>query len=62
MSDAIARTIEVLPDGKQVEQTWNGRLSQDVEQVVAIPKEAIDDASKILVKVYPAFLARLSKG
>ena len=27
-SDAIARTIEVLPDGKQIELTWNGAFER----------------------------------
>ena len=62
MSDAIARMIEVLPDGKQFEDAWNGRLSQDVEQVVNIPKDAIDNASKILVKVYPGIFSQIVEG
>lgn len=68
MSDAIARTIEVLPDGKQFEMTWNGRLSESqtspfaVDQVVMIPKEAIDDASKIIVKVYPGIFSQIVEG
>jgi uncharacterized protein YfaS (alpha-2-macroglobulin family) len=78
MSDAIARTIEVLPDGKQMEQTWNGRLNPSltppergngsqtspfaVDQIVTIPKEAIDDASKILVKVYPGIFSQIVEG
>ena len=62
MSDAIARTIEVLPDGKRIEQTWNGRLENDVEQTVTIPQEAIADASKILVKVYPGIFSQIVEG
>ncbi len=63
MSDAIARTIEVLPDGKMFEESWNGRLTeQGVEQIVSIPKEAIDGASKIIVKVYPGILSQIVEG
>ncbi|MCP4399388.1 MAG: hypothetical protein GY801_19075 [bacterium] len=62
MSDAIARTIEVLPDGKEIEVSWNGRLSEDVEQMIDIPLEAIDDASKILVKVYPGIFSQIVEG
>ncbi|GAK60197.1 alpha-2-macroglobulin [Candidatus Vecturithrix granuli] len=62
MSDAIARTIEVLPDGERIELTWNGRLSADVEQVVTIPKEAIEHASKIIVKVYPGIFSQIVEG
>ncbi|MBD3324007.1 hypothetical protein GF339_05445, partial [candidate division KSB3 bacterium] len=62
MSDAIARTIEVLPDGKQIEKTWNGRLERDVEQTVSIPQEAIENASKIIVKVYPGIFSQIVEG
>ena len=78
MSDAIARSIEVLPDGKQVEQTWNGRLNPPltppergngsqtapfaVDQMIAIPKEALADASKIFVKIYPGILSQIVEG
>ncbi len=62
MSDAIARTIEVLPDGKQFEMIWNGRLDGDVEQLVTLPNEAIDDASKIIVKVYPGIFSQIVEG
>jgi len=61
-SDAIARRIEVLPDGKQIELTWNGRLDGDIEQVVTIPREAIEDAGKILVKIYPGIFSQIVEG
>lgn len=62
MSDAIARQIEVLPDGERMELTWNGRLSGDVEQTVTIPQEALDQASKIIVKVYPGIFSQIVEG
>ncbi|PIE33747.1 hypothetical protein CSA56_10500 [candidate division KSB3 bacterium] len=61
-SDAIARRIEVLPDGKQVELTWNGRLNADMEQIVTIPQNAIAAASKILVKIYPGIFSQIVEG
>ena len=62
MSDAIARTIEVVPDGEMQEASWSGRLSGDVTQTVTIPTEALDDASKIIVKVYPGILSQIVEG
>ena len=62
MSDAIARSIEVLPDGEEIEVSLNGRLSEDVEQMIEIPVEAIDNASKILVKVYPGIFSQIVEG
>lgn len=62
MSDAIARAIEVLPDGERIELTWNGRLSEDIDQMVTIPTEAIENASKIIVKVYPGIFSQIVEG
>ncbi len=61
-SDAIAREIEVMPDGAEVLVTHSGRLSGTVEQTIAIPAEAIDDASKILVKIYPGLFSQVVEG
>ena len=62
LSDAIKREIEVLPDGKEIRDTWNDRLEKDVERTVTIPKEAIAGASTILVKVYPGFFSQAVEG
>ena len=62
MSDALARQIEVVPDGEKIELTWNGRLNQDIAQTVTIPQAAIDGASKILVKIYPGILSQIVEG
>ena len=62
MSDAIARQIEVVPDGEKIETVWNGRLDKDIAQVVTIPQEALDNASKIFVKVYPGIMSQIIEG
>jgi uncharacterized protein YfaS (alpha-2-macroglobulin family) len=62
LSDAIKRQIEVLPDGEERRDTWNDRLDGTVKQVVTIPKEAIADASTILVKVYPGLFSQAVEG
>lgn len=62
MNDAIRREIEVQPDGKRFEAAINDRLERDVTQVVNIPAEAIDNASNILVKVYPGYLSQVVEG
>ncbi|PID58234.1 hypothetical protein CSB45_03975 [candidate division KSB3 bacterium] len=62
MSDAIARTIEVLPDGEKIEVSVNGRLAEDVEHTIDIPADAIKGASKILVKVYPGIFSQIVEG
>ena len=62
MSDAISREIRIEPDGKKVEQTINARLTEDVSHTVTIPTGAIDDASKILVKIYPGIFSQAVEG
>lgn len=62
MNDAIARQIEVVPDGEKIEMVWNGRLDKDIAQVVTIPQDALDNASKIFVKVYPGIMSQIVEG
>jgi len=62
LSDAIRRKIEVLPDGEERRDTWNDRLDDTVLKKVMIPEQAIDDASTILVKIYPGLLSQAVEG
>ena len=39
MSDAIKRSIEVVPDGKKIEQVVTDRLTGKVKQTITIPDE-----------------------
>ncbi len=61
-SDAISRSIEVEPDGKETLFNATGRLEKEVVANVNIPAEAIDDASKIFVKVYPGVFSQVVEG
>ncbi|MCL4180888.1 MAG: hypothetical protein KJ072_24460 [Verrucomicrobia bacterium] len=61
-SDALAREIEVVPDGKEFLVTHSGRLSELIEQVIQIPEAAIDGASKIFVKIYPGLFSQVVEG
>jgi len=62
VSDAIKRTIEVVPDGEKVEQVVTDRLEGPVKQVITIPDHAVPDASKIVVKVYPGVMSQVLDG
>jgi len=62
LSDAIKRRIEVLPDGEEQRDTWNDRLEGTVERRITIPKDAIPDASTILVKIYPGLFSQAVEG
>jgi uncharacterized protein YfaS (alpha-2-macroglobulin family) len=62
MSDAIKRTVEVAPDGSRVEKVATDRLTGKVAHVIDIPDNAIADASKILVKIYPGVFSQVMEG
>jgi uncharacterized protein YfaS (alpha-2-macroglobulin family) len=62
MSDAIKRTVEVVPDGKEIRETVNDRLEKGCEQTVHIPPTAIDGSSKVFVKVYPGLFSQVVEG
>jgi len=61
-SDAISRSIEVEPDGKEHLVNFTGRLEGEVVAKVNIPESAIDGASKIFVKVYPGIFSQVVEG
>lgn len=62
MNDAIKRKVRVEPDGEEFREAFNGRLESNISQTITIPAEAIDDASNILVKIYPGFLSQVVEG
>ncbi|MCP4606940.1 MAG: hypothetical protein GY847_41590 [Proteobacteria bacterium] len=62
LSDAVARTVEIVPNGKEILANESGRLDETVEHVSVIPETAIDDASKIIVKIYPGMLSQAVEG
>ena len=61
-SDAVRRVVEVVPNGEKVEAVINDRLEKSVTHIVNIPDTAIDDASKIVVKMYPGIMAQVVEG
>jgi hypothetical protein len=62
MSDAIRRGIDVVPDGKKIEQVVSDRLAGTVTQTITIPDNAIPDASKLFVKIYPGVFSQVLEG
>ncbi|MHC4387452.1 MAG: MG2 domain-containing protein [Planctomycetota bacterium] len=61
-SDAVARTVEIVPDGKEHLVSESSRLEGTVTHTITIPDQAIDDASKIFVKIYPGVLSQVVEG
>ncbi|MCS6884897.1 MAG: alpha-2-macroglobulin family protein [Acidobacteriota bacterium] len=60
--DAIARSIEVRPDGEQQETHLTGRLQDAVSKELQIPQSAIAEANKILIKLYPGPFSQVVEG
>jgi len=61
-SDAVARTVEIVPDGRECLVSESGRLEGTITHTITIPDGAIDDASKIFVKIYPGVLSQVIEG
>ena len=60
--DAVARSVNVLPNGEEHAVVVNERLEGSVSKDVVIPAGAIADASKIFVKLYPGALSQVVEG
>lgn len=61
-SDAIARAIEIVPDGQEVLVSHSGRLEGSVEHTITIPESAVEGGSKIFVKIYPGLFSQVVEG
>lgn len=59
LSDAVQREMEVVPDGRKVEQVFTDRIKDKVAHTLTLPK---DDATKLLVKLYPGVFSQILEG
>ena len=62
MSDAIAREVRVLPDGKEIRKTTSNWLRDGTTGTVRIPQDAIPGSAKIIVNVYPGLFSQIVEG
>jgi hypothetical protein len=64
--DIVVREIEVVPNGREQDQVFNGTIDAPanaaVEHSIQPPVAAIPDASKILVRLYPGPLSQVVEG
>ena len=60
--DTVTREIEVVPNGREQDIVFNGRLDSTVQHTVAFPAPAISGASKIFVRLYPGPLSQVVDG
>ena len=61
-NDTVIREIEVIPDGREQDLVFNGRLDSRVHHDLAFPAGAIPDATSILVRLYPGPLSQVIEG
>ena len=61
-ADIVVREIEVIPDGREQSQVFNGRLETTVQHSLNFPPIAIPDAGKIFVRLYPGPLSQVVEG
>jgi len=60
--DIVVREIEVIPNGREQNIVYNGRLESDVDQTVKLPENSIPDASAIFIRLYPGPLSQVIEG
>jgi uncharacterized protein YfaS (alpha-2-macroglobulin family) len=61
-ADIVVREIEVVPDGREQNLVFNGRLETSVQHTLDFPAASIPDASTIFVRLYPGPLSQVIEG
>jgi uncharacterized protein YfaS (alpha-2-macroglobulin family) len=61
-ADIVVREIEVIPNGREQSLVFNGRLENAVQHEVNFPANAIAEASKIFVRLYPGPMSQVVEG
>jgi len=61
-ADIVVREIEVVPNGREQNLVFNGRLENSVRHDLNFPASSIPDATKIFVRLYPGPLSQVIEG
>ena len=61
-SDAVRRVVHVAPNGQVQAFSRSGVLRERVVETISIPANAIDHASKLVVKLYPGLVSQVVDG
>jgi uncharacterized protein YfaS (alpha-2-macroglobulin family) len=61
-ADIVVREIEVIPNGREQSVVFNGRLENTIEHEVTFPGNAIPEANKIFVRLYPGPMSQVVEG
>ncbi len=60
--DIVVREIEVIPNGREQNLVFNGRLETSAQHDLHFPAVSIPDATSILVRLYPGPLSQVIEG
>jgi uncharacterized protein YfaS (alpha-2-macroglobulin family) len=60
--DIVVREIEVIPNGREQDLVFNGRLENNVDQSLHFPTAVIPESTSILVRLYPGPLSQVIEG
>ena len=61
-ADIVVREVEVIPNGREQNLVFNGRLENTVQHELDFPSSSIPEASKIFVRVYPGPMSQVVEG
>ena len=60
--DIVVREIEVIPNGREQNLVFNGRLEKSAQHDLHFPANSIADATSIFVRLYPGPLSQVIEG
>src|SRR6202040_3136884 len=60
--DIVVREIEVVPNGREQNVVFNGRLETSAQHDLRFPANAIPDATTLFVRLYPGPLSQVIEG
>lgn len=61
-ADIVVREVEVIPNGREQNLIFNGRLENSVQHELNFPPTSIAEASKIFVRLYPGPMSQVVEG
>ena len=61
-ADIVVREIEVVPNGREQNLVFNGRLDSDIHHELSFPANTIPDSNAIFVRLYPGPLSQVIEG
>jgi hypothetical protein len=62
VSDAIEKTLPVIPDGREIRTTKSGVLSGPVEVNAGLPEHALTEGARLQVLLFPSYFSQAIDG